>query len=122
MARIHRFLADEHRWEGVAVEAYADAAVLGVTKQVLIGRDDGAERYAVRYFELEPGARSSLDRHEHDHGVVILRGHGRLLLGETAHDVAFGDAIYIGPNEVHQLENTSAEPFGFLCVVTGGRS
>ena len=35
---------------------------------------------------------------------------------------AFGDAVYVAPDEVHQFRNPSAtEPFGFLCVVDAER-
>lgn len=105
------------RWQDVAVEAYADPAISAVTRQVVIGAREGAAHYTLRYFEIEPGGKSSLDRHEHDHGVVILAGCGRLLLGEETHEIGFGDAIYIGPNEVHRFENTGDAPLGFLCVV-----
>ena len=119
MGAIHRRrdLAGRLRWEGIEVERYRDPSVAGVTKQVLIGPRDGAARYAVRYFEIEPGAKSSLDLHDHDHGVVVLRGQGRVLLGEGTHEIAFGDVVYIGPNETHRFENTGEEPLGFLCVV-----
>lgn len=107
-----------HRWQGVAVESYPDPSVQAVTKQVVVGQDDGARNYSVRYFEIAPGGCSSLDRHAHDHAVVILTGSGRARLGEETHAIGFGDVVYIGPEEVHQFENTGAEPLGFLCVAS----
>ena len=41
----------------------------------LIGRER-APYFAIRYFEVEPGGQTVLDRHRHDHGVFILRGKG----------------------------------------------
>ncbi|MEA2624084.1 MAG: hypothetical protein QOD06_129 [Candidatus Binatota bacterium] len=104
-------------WTGIAREAYERSGLAGVTKQVLIGPRDGAGNFAVRYFELEPGACSSLDVHEHDHGVVVLRGRGIVRLGETRQELAFGDVVYVSPREIHQFQNHGDEPFGFLCVV-----
>ena len=53
--------------------------------------------------------------------VVVLRGCGQVQLGDTVHDLAFGDTVYVAPNEVHQFRNPSEEPFGFLCIVDAER-
>ena len=119
MGAVHRYheQAGVARWEGVPVEAYADPTVAGVTKQVLIGPRDGATRFALRYFELAPDSRSALDEHTHDHGVLVLRGRGRVRLGEAVHEIGVGDVIYVAPAEVHQFESGPDAPLGFLCVV-----
>ena len=109
-----------HHWDGVPVAAYKEAAAhhCGVTRSVLIGSQGEKTAFQVRYFEIEPGGFSSLERHQHEHVVVVLRGHGEVHLAQTIHGVSFGDTIYIAPNEIHQLRNPSAtEPFGFLCMV-----
>jgi quercetin dioxygenase-like cupin family protein len=71
----------------------------------------------MRYFEIEPGGQSSFDRHEHDHGVYILKGRAKVLIGWDVHDVGPGDVVYIAPNEQHQFESVGEGPLGFLCVV-----
>jgi quercetin dioxygenase-like cupin family protein len=114
---IVRHLRGDFRWEGVERQSYGVSGLEGVTKQVVIGSDEGAGNFAVRYFELAPGARSSLDLHDHDHGVVVMRGRGVVRLGGATHEIGFGDAVYVAPREVHQFENTGDEPLGFLCVV-----
>ena len=52
-----------------------------------------------------------------DHGVYVLRGTARVLMGREVVEVVVGDVIYIPPNERHQFENIGDEPFGFLCAV-----
>jgi quercetin dioxygenase-like cupin family protein len=89
----------------------------GVSVRWLIGPSERAANFALRYFEIEPGGWSSLDDHAHDHGVLILRGQGRVLLGEEECQVGFGDVVYIPPHEVHQFRNIGEEPLGFLCVI-----
>jgi quercetin dioxygenase-like cupin family protein len=88
-----------------------------VSVRWLIGPAEKAPNFALRYFEIEPGGWSSLDRHAHDHGVVILRGRGQVLLGAETFKVAFGDVVYIPPHEVHQFKSVGDEPLGFLCVI-----
>ena len=116
MGTIRRFdgSAGPWRWRDVAVETYPRA---GVTKQVLIGAGDGARNFALRYFELAAGASSTLDEHEHDHGVAIIRGRGTVLLGDEEHAIGVGDVIYVAPGERHQFRAAAADALGFLCVV-----
>jgi S-methyl-1-thioxylulose 5-phosphate methylthiotransferase len=121
MGVIHRQSASAGglRWDGVALEGYE--AARATSKQVLIGPREGADRFAVRYFEIAPGGASALDEHAHDHGVVVLTGRGRVRLGDAWHEIRAGDAVYVAPDEVHQFENTDAAPLGFLCVVAAKR-
>ena len=117
MGIIHHY-KDPYDWEGVRLGRYPSGVdVRGVSVRRLIGPREQAHNYALRYFEIEPGGWTSLDRHAHDHGVVILRGRGQVLLGCEKHDISYGDVVYIPGDEVHQFRNTAEEPFGFLCVV-----
>ena len=123
MGVIHRYKG-QFEWEGVSLSHYPpEKEMKGVSVRWLIGPAEKAPNFALRYFEIEPGGWTSLDQHAHDHGVVILRGHGQVLLGEEEVDwsnpveVAFGDVVYISPYEVHQFKNTGDEPMGFLCVI-----
>ncbi|MFQ6115333.1 MAG: cupin domain-containing protein [bacterium] len=103
-------------WEGVSIKEYPDDQSKHVTKQEMVGPQDGANHFAMRYFEVAPGGCTSLDVHKHDHGVMILRGNGKVLLGEESYEIGFGDAVYVPPYEKHQFVNTGDEPLGFLCV------
>lgn len=100
-------------WEGIEAQAYEGAA----TKQVLIGRADGAANFEVRHFTVPVGGSSSLDEHAHDHGVVVTHGRARLASGGDVVEVAAGDVVYIPPMERHQFVNVGDEPFAFLCVI-----
>ena len=119
MGAIHRFTGTDSAfdWDGVEPERYEESGTAGATRRILIGPDDGARNFVMRYFEIPPGGRSSLDRHGHDHGVYILKGKARLTLEGAAHDLGPGDVAHIAPNEVHQLENIGGDPLGFLCVI-----
>lgn len=119
MGVVHRYKGQngEFAWDNVPVEAYTKGGAVGGSVRVVIGPKDGANNFAVRYFEIEPGGQSSFDRHEHDHGVYILKGRARVLLGWDLHEVGPGDVVYIPSNEQHQFESIGDEPLGFLCVV-----
>jgi len=116
-AVIHRY-REQFDWEGVSASLYpSEKDMKGVSVRWLIGPAEGAPHFALRYFEIEPGGWTSLDQHAHDHGVLILRGKGQVLLGEEDCQVGFGDVVYIPSNEVHQLRNIGEEPLGFLCII-----
>jgi quercetin dioxygenase-like cupin family protein len=101
-------------WEGVTTHQYTSN---NATKQVLIGHADGAHNFEVRYFTIPPRGFSSLDQHEHDHGVIILHGTARVMLGERFEEVGPGDVVYIPGMERHQFENLTDGPFTFLCII-----
>ncbi len=117
MGVVHRY-ENGFDWDGVSQSRYPpDKEMRGVSVRWLIGPEERAPNFCLRYFEIEPGGWSSLDRHAHDHGVMILRGRGQVQLGEETFEVAFGDVIYIPPHEAHQFKNAGDEPLGFLCVI-----
>jgi quercetin dioxygenase-like cupin family protein len=116
---LHRFrcVGASFEWEGVNAQAYEAPEVRGATVRWLIGPQEKAPHFAMRYFEVEPGGWTSLDSHEHDHGVMVLRGRGCVLLGDDEVEVSFGDIVYVPPYELHQFKNAGREPLGFLCVI-----
>ena len=119
MSVVHRFTGEESNfnWEGAIPRGYVKATTRGADGKVLIGKADGARNFIIRYFRVEPGGWSALERHPHDHGVVILHGRARIRLGDQVFEVGPRDAVYISPNEEHQLHTLGDEPLGFLCIV-----
>ncbi|HZU68184.1 MAG TPA: cupin domain-containing protein [Ktedonobacteraceae bacterium] len=114
---------DEYRWQGVPVRSYGpeNSGADRATRQVLIGADENAPNFHMRYFAVQPGGHTSLDQHPHDHGVYILHGRARLFAGGEEYALHPGDVVYIPGNEVHQFFTVGEDPFGFLCVVPAKR-
>jgi quercetin dioxygenase-like cupin family protein len=119
MSVVHRFKgsASNFDWEGAIPRDYIKADTKGAEGKVVIGKADGAQQFIIRYFRVEPGGWTALERHPHDHGIVVLHGKARVLLGSEEVEVGPRDAVYISPNEVHQLLPVGDEPLGFLCIV-----
>lgn len=117
-----RKAARDFHWEGVDVLAYkqeGDAPFKDVTRQVLFdGRDLPTQ---LRYFEVAPGGWTTLERHEHVHAVMVIRGRGQCLVGDQAYDIALHDLVSVPPMTWHQFHAAADEPLGFLCMVTTER-
>lgn len=118
MSVIHRFQGNVENWtwEGVPERNYGPARP-GVSVRRFISRQDDSRNMELRYFELEPGARSNYEQHNYEHAVLVLRGQGTVRLGEEIYPIRFGDAIFIEADEIHQFRTVGDEPLGFMCAV-----
>jgi quercetin dioxygenase-like cupin family protein len=113
-------------WEDVEREGYVPGEPGKVIRHTLVGgrKADPAEpgpALEVRYFEVPPGAVTRLEKHEHEHFVIVGAGTGHAIVGETVREVRAHDVVYVGPLEPHQFVNRGDETFGFFCVVTAQR-
>lgn len=112
-------------WEGVSLEDYKSTtdSWRGVSRRELAGKRGESGQFHVRYFEIEPGGFSTLEKHEHEHVVIVQRGLGEVQFGCYQYRVSFGDTIYISPDDPHQFRcpTEATEPFGFLCIVNAQR-
>ena len=109
---------EDYRWDGVAHQPYkqdGSAPFKDISRQVLFREPDlGCE---LRYFEMDAGGYSTLERHEHAHAVMILRGRGACLLGDTVRRVNQFDLVSIPSWTWHQFRADADEKLGFLCMV-----
>lgn len=118
---IHR-KAKDYRWEGVAELPYKEddrALFKSITRQVLFA--DPQLHGELRYFEVASGGFSTLERHQHMHAVMILRGRGHCLVGEEVRAVETRDLVTVPAMTWHQFRATGGEPLGFLCMVNAMR-
>jgi ribulose-bisphosphate carboxylase large chain len=106
---------------GRAIEPYKGTAAqpdyYGILRQELIGTFGEKTAFDVRYFEIEPGGNSSLEKHVHEHVIIGVRGKGTLVKQGKHFPIHVHDVAYVQPLEVHQLRNNEQEPFGFFCIV-----
>ena len=114
--------AGDYRWDGVEVLRYKEegsAPFRDVTRQTLFRRPD--MRGELRYFEVAPAGYSTLERHEHVHAVMILRGAGQALVGDRVLPIRTFDLVTVPPLTWHQFRATPTSPLGFLCMVDAER-
>lgn len=116
----------EHGWEGIPAEGYRPGAAPGVERHTIVGKrkSDPAQsgpELELRYFELAPGAATRLEKHGHEHFVIVKVGLGHAIVGEKLAAVAPNDVVYVGSFQPHQFVNRGEEPFGFYCIVRATR-
>src|SRR3954464_3512902 len=88
----HRAATADFGWENVEQRPYKEderALYKTITRQVLFSDPEMAGE--LRYFEVAPGGFSTLERHAHMHGVLILRGSGHCLVGDEVKSLSTND-------------------------------
>jgi mannose-6-phosphate isomerase-like protein (cupin superfamily) len=117
-----RRAGEDFRWADVGLRQYKDenaAPFKTVSRQVLFS--DPRMQGELRYFEVDGDGYSTLERHEHMHAVMILRGAGRVLVGNALYEVGPHDLITIPPWTWHQFRPARGDRLGFLCMVNAER-
>ena len=119
---------DNYHWESIPVIDYkitggqnnTGITFNNITRQNIITKKDGVD-FEVRLFECEKDGFSTLEKHQHTHIVMILRGNGKVLIGDSIFDAKPFDYFIIPEWQPHQLINTGKEPFSFFCTVNAVR-
>lgn len=122
MSTIHRFIGDQsegnYTWENVEPEVFNTEEVRGVLKHVLVGPEDGAPNFIIRYFQVPTKSQTFHHAHPHEHGMLILHGNAKVQINDDVHELGPLDSIFISGNDVHKVTNIGNSPLGFLCVIT----
>jgi (S)-ureidoglycine aminohydrolase len=72
--------------------------VAGLTRRELLPVDDPSFDFTMSIMRFAPGAGlDQVEIHDEEHGLCMLDGGGRYLLGADWHDVAAEDFIYMAP-------------------------
>jgi mannose-6-phosphate isomerase-like protein (cupin superfamily) len=111
-----------YRWDQVDVLEYKEAGSApfkDVTRAVLF--EEAEIGFQWRYFEVGAGGHTTLERHEHVHAVMILRGGGKALVGTRVYPIGQYDLFRVPAMTWHQFRAGDDEPMGFLCLVPSER-
>jgi len=101
----------------VPLEQPTEEGIKNIKVRWLISKKDGAENFAMRLFEIQPGGYSPLHQHDWEHEIFILEGDG--IAKNKINEVPFkqGDIFFIPTMEWHQLVNTGKNTLKFLCLI-----
>ena len=106
------------RGEDVSYEPVEAAE--GLSKGVLLDESDGAPNFAMRRFELAPGAEVPRHTNAVEHEQYVLAGEYVVGVGDEEHTVSAGDALLIPAGVEHWYRNAGDEPGAFICAVPNG--
>lgn len=83
----------------------------------LISKDDGAENFAMRMFELQPGGHTPLHTHPQEHEVFVLEGHGTFVYEDGEHPFEAEHVIFVPSDKEHCFRNTGDSLLRMLCII-----
>ncbi len=89
----------------------------GVKIRWVIDRKRGAENFAMRVFEVDPGASTPLHNHWYEQEMYILDGQGVLVSDKNESPINEGHVLWVAPYERHQIKNTGQTIMKFICCV-----
>jgi quercetin dioxygenase-like cupin family protein len=98
----------------VAVEA---EGAKDVEIRWLISKDDGAENFAMRMFELQSGGHTPLHKHPHEHEVFVIEGEGVFIYEEKEYQFNKEYVIFVPGSKEHQFRNTGDSILRLLCLI-----
>jgi quercetin dioxygenase-like cupin family protein len=116
--------SEPFRWQGVSEHVYkADDEVSSfkdVTRRKLF-IDPDKSGIELRYFEIAPSGHTTLEKHDHIHLVVPIRGGGSCLVENKLYKLELNDVIHVPSWAWHQFRASDDDYLGFLCLVTCDR-
>lgn len=95
--------------EGEDIEKMAGGPVVGET--------EGWKNNVLRVFRLAPGGHSPKHQHGWEHVNYVIKGQGRLAIGDEMHELREKDFAFVPPNMRHQFSNPYDEDFEFICII-----
>ncbi|HDQ14939.1 MAG TPA: cupin domain-containing protein [Sediminispirochaeta sp.] len=105
-----------HRDE-IEARKISGEGIQGVTKQVLIGPDQGWEDQVMRLFTVEEGGYTPKHEHPWPHSIFVVEGTGTLFVDGKDYPVKVGSVAYVTPGKKHQLRQAGEGRFVFMCIV-----
>jgi mannose-6-phosphate isomerase-like protein (cupin superfamily) len=90
-------------------------------RELLAHRNSSIRNQSLAEARVAPNATTALHFHCRAEEIYyVLRGSGRMRIGEEWREVGVGDAIAIPPGEVHQITNVGTDELVFLCCCAPG--
>ena len=89
----------------------------GVEIRWLISKDDGAENFCMRMFEIQPGGHTPLHTHPHEHEVFAIEGDGVFVYEGQENTFGPEYVIFVPGGKEHCFKNTGDSVLRMLCLI-----
>ena len=91
----------------------------GLVSRILLQGDDLPEtRLTVTWVDVAPGSGQRLHSHAPEQVYAVVRGRGKMKVGDEERPVVEGDLIHIPPDTLHGIENPSDEVLTYVSAAT----
>jgi mannose-6-phosphate isomerase-like protein (cupin superfamily) len=91
----------------------------GLVSRILLQQGDLPDlRLTATWVDVAPGSRQRLHNHPSEQVYVITAGRGTMAVGDERQEVAGGDLVYVPPNIIHGIENSSKEVLTYISAAT----
>jgi len=99
---------------------FSGGAAQGIVARVAIGKQDGAQNFCMRLFEIAPGGHTPKNAHPWEHEMFIHAGEAEIYGSGQWRRVASGAVVFIPVQEEHQIRNPAEELLIIVCLVPSG--
>jgi quercetin dioxygenase-like cupin family protein len=101
----------------VAKTAVEVEGAKGTEIRWLISKDDGAENFSMRIFEIQPGGHTPLHTHPHEHEIFVVEGQGIFVFEGKEHQFEKDYVIFVPGGKEHRFKNTGDSLLRLLCLI-----
>jgi len=105
------------KYTDVELQKVEEEGAEGVSVRWVISKDDGAENFFMRVFDVQPGGCSPHHQHVWEHEVFILDGEAQIMSEAGKKSAPAGTVVFIPGNESHQFRNESDTLLRFICLI-----
>ena len=89
----------------------------GVEIRWLISKEDGAENFCMRMFEIQPGGHTPLHTHPHEHEVFAIEGDGVFVYEGKEHKFGAEYVVFVPGGKEHCFKNIGESVLRMLCLI-----
>ena len=89
----------------------------GVDARVVIGKNDGANNFCMRIFEVAAGGNTPKHTHDWEHEMFVHAGAGEIFCKGKWNPVKAGNIAFIPGKEEHQIKNSGKEKLVIACLI-----
>lgn len=105
------------KYSDMAMPAVQGEGIKKMTGGPVIGENEGWENHVMRVFRLSPGGCSPHHEHPWPHYNHVIKGRGRLQIGDQVHELGEKDFAMVPGDTRHQFSNPYDEDFEFICII-----
>lgn len=105
------------KYTDVKATNFQSVEIKGVAARVVIGKDDGANNFCMRVFDIAPGGNTPKHSHDWEHEMFVHTGEGEIYGNGQWNPVKCGNVLFVPSNEEHQISNNGKEPLIIVCLV-----